>query len=279
MANCQTFVTLLAKLEASVTKSVAEKPRPPKFISYLRVSSDKQGLRGLGIEAQRNAVSTYLRSLGRGDVLLAEYVEVESGRNANRPELLAAIAHSQTTGAILIIAKLDRLSRDAHFLTGLERAGVEFIACDLPNANRLTITILAAVAEHEREMISVRTKAALKIAAQRIAVSGQRKNPSIKRLGNPRGAAHLSGLGNEAATAAIQKKADAAASRLQATLIRIKATGITSKTGLAKALNEHGIPTPRGSQWDAKAVIRLETRLANLVQQDLTRCEGQGTGP
>jgi DNA invertase Pin-like site-specific DNA recombinase len=127
------------------------------FVSYLRVSTTRQRKSGLGIEAQRAAVARHVA----GGCLLAEYLEVESGRKNDRPQLLAALAHAQATGATLIIAKLDRLARNVHFISGLMEAGIDFIAADLPSANRLTINVLAAVAEHEREMISARTKAAL----------------------------------------------------------------------------------------------------------------------
>jgi DNA invertase Pin-like site-specific DNA recombinase len=143
------------------------------FVSYLRVSTTRQGESGLGIEAQRAAVARHVA----GGCLLAEYLEVESGSKNVRPQLLAALAHAQATGATLIIAKLDRLARNVHFISGLMEAGIDFIAADLPSANRLTINVLAAVAEHEREMISARTKAALAAAKARGV-----------RLGNPNGA-------------------------------------------------------------------------------------------
>ena len=128
--------------------------QPTRFVAYFRVSTAKQGLEGLGIAAQRFAVSEFMRRAGPSATLLADYVEVESGKWDDRPELAKAMDHTRAAHACLLIAKLDRLSRDVHFLTGLEKAGVEFIACDMPNANRLTVTILAAVAEQERRNIS-----------------------------------------------------------------------------------------------------------------------------
>ena len=146
-----------------------------KFVSYLRVSTKRQGESGLGLEAQRAAVETWLNG---GDwTLCEEHVEVESGkRDDNRPALAKAFDACRAFNAKLVIAKLDRLSRDAHFLLGLEKAGVEFVAVDMPHANRLTVGIMALVAEQEREAISQRTKAALAAAKAR-----------GTRLGKPKG--------------------------------------------------------------------------------------------
>ena len=134
-----------------------------KWISYLRVSTDRQGKSGLGIEAQGHSVAEYLN----GGWLIKEYVEIESGKRIDRPMLAEAIKACRAYGAKLVIAKLDRLSRDAHFLLGLEKAGVDFVAADMPNANRLTVGIMAMVAEEERRMISKRTKEALVAAKAR----------------------------------------------------------------------------------------------------------------
>jgi len=131
------------------------------FIAYYRVSTDRQGRSGLGLEAQRAAVVRYLASVG--GILIAEHTEVETGRRNDRPELQKALAGCRKHKARLVIAKLDRLSRNVAFIAALMDAGVEFVACDNPHATRLTLHILAAVAEHEREMISARTKAALQV--------------------------------------------------------------------------------------------------------------------
>ena len=132
-----------------------------KFVSYLRVSTARQGRSGLGLEAQRKAVEDFLNG-GNWSV-----VEVESGKKADRPQLEKAFQLCRLIGAKLVIAKLDRLSRDAHFLLGLEKAGIDFMAADMPHANKLTIGIMAVMAQHEREMISTRTKAALQAAKRR----------------------------------------------------------------------------------------------------------------
>src|SRR2546428_4213436 len=136
-----------------------------KFVAYFRVSTDKQGKSGLGLEAQREAVLTYLDG-GRWS-LVQEFVEVESGKRNDRPELTAALAACKKHKAKLVIAKLDRLSRNLAFIATLMDSGVEFVAVDNPHANRLTLHILAAVAEHERHMIADRTKAALQAAKAR----------------------------------------------------------------------------------------------------------------
>jgi DNA invertase Pin-like site-specific DNA recombinase len=130
-----------------------------KVVAYFRVSTIKQGASGLGLDAQRGAVAMW--TAANGAEALAGYTEVESGRRSDRPELRKALSHAKRSRATLVIAKLDRLSRNVHFLSGLMESGVEFIACDNPHANRLTIHILAAVAEDEAKRISERTKAAL----------------------------------------------------------------------------------------------------------------------
>src|SRR4051795_3500540 len=132
-----------------------------KWVAYYRVSTQKQGASGLGLEAQREAVAGYLNG---GDwQLAAEFTEVESGRKNDRPELAKALVACRRIGATLIIAKLDRLARNVAFVSNLMESGVEVTAADFPTANRLAVHILAAVAEHEREMISARTKAALAV--------------------------------------------------------------------------------------------------------------------
>ena len=144
------------------------------FVGYFRVSTDRQGRSGLGLEAQREAVTRYIA--GRGS-MLAEFTEIESGRRNDRPALADALALCRRQRATLLIARLDRLARSVAFISNLMESGVDFVAVDMPEANRLTMHILAAVAEHEREAISQRTKAALQAAKAR----------GVK-LGNPRAA-------------------------------------------------------------------------------------------
>src|SRR5262252_8843049 len=144
-----------------------------KFFSYLRVSTDKQGEHGYGIDAQRKAVTDFLNG---GAELLGEFVEVESGKRKDRAKLAEAIAACKKYKARLVIAKLDRLARNVHLISGLMESKVDFVCCDMPDANRLTIHILAAVAEHEREMISDRTRAGLAAAKARGVRLGNRRN-------------------------------------------------------------------------------------------------------
>jgi DNA invertase Pin-like site-specific DNA recombinase len=126
-----------------------------KYVAYLRVSTKKQGAAGLGIDAQRSAVAMHVDSCH--GVLIKEFVEVESGKRADRQKLHEAISLAQRSKAVLLVAKLDRLSRNVAFLSALMESGVEFMACDMPHANKFTVHIMAAMAEHEREMISQRT--------------------------------------------------------------------------------------------------------------------------
>jgi DNA invertase Pin-like site-specific DNA recombinase len=220
-----------------------------KWISYLRVSTDKQGATGLGIEAQRKSVADYLNG-GRWK-LVKEYVEVESGKRTDRPQLEAALAACRLHGAKLVIARLNRLSRDAHFLLGLDKAGVDFVAADMPNANRLTVGIMAMVAEEERRMISANTKAALQAAKAR-----------GTQLGGYRAGAKPSARTHELSAAAIQKRADGRAADIAPTIKALQSAGTTSLRGIAAKLNEANIPTARGGgTWSATQVARVLERL------------------
>src|SRR5882724_5419391 len=138
---------------------------PPRFVAYYRVSTEKQGASGLGLEAQREAVARHVAAAD--GVIAAEFQEIESGKRNDRPEIAAAVVACRAHRATLIIAKLDRLARNVAFISNLMESGVDFVAADMPMANRLTVQILAAVAEHERGMISARTKAALAAAKAR----------------------------------------------------------------------------------------------------------------
>ena len=219
-----------------------------KWISYLRVSTDRQGKSGLGIEAQRNTVTEFLN--GGSWTLVKEFVEVESGKLAERPKLAEAIKACRVYGAKLVIAKLDRLSRDAHFLLGLEKAGVDFVCADMPNANRLTFGIMAMVADEERRMISKRTKDALAAAKRR-----------GTKLGGDRGVMP-SKKARAMAIEALQARADAKAADLAPVIRELQATGKTSLRAIAAALNEAGIPTARGGEWSSPQVMRILERLS-----------------
>ena len=202
------------------------------FVAYYRVSTDRQGASGLGLEAQRAAVARHMA----GGTLLAEFTEVESGRgHTNRPQLQAALAQCRRNGATLLIARLDRLARNVAFIAGLMESEVEFLAADMPTANRLTIHILAAVAEHEREMISARTKAALAAAKAR-----------GTKLGNPR---PLDAL--KLANAAKEKEKPAPHILDLMTGWQAQGKGLRA---IARELNRLNIRTPRDCQWYACTV-------------------------
>jgi DNA invertase Pin-like site-specific DNA recombinase len=207
------------------------------FIAYYRVSTDRQGKSGLGLEAQRAAVAAFVA--GRGE-LVGEFTEIESGRKAERPQLAAALDACRRSKATLVIAKLDRLARNVAFIARLMEAGVEFVAVDNPHATKLLIHLLAAFAEHERDQISARTKAALTAAKARGV-----------RLGNPCPA-------NAAARGRAVLAAKAAPAREQALPIiqRMRGEGATLRVIVA-ALAAEGIPPLRGSSWHPETVRKL----------------------
>lgn len=216
-----------------------------KFVSYLRVSTARQGMSGLGLEAQRAAVAGYLNG-GRWS-LVKEVVEVESGKRNDRPAIAEALQLCRLHRATLVIAKLDRLARNVHFISSLMESGVEFTAVDFPQANRLTIHILAAVAEHEALMISERTKAALAAAKARGV-----------RLGGDRGRIASYALSGAKASASVRRAtADKRAGDVGPIIESIRAGGATSLRSVAAALNEKGIPAARGGLWSAMQVRRL----------------------
>lgn len=214
-----------------------------RYVSYLRVSTDKQGREGYGVDAQREAVANYING-GKWE-LLREFVEVESGRKKDRPELAAALAYCKLTKATLIVAKLDRLARNVAFVSSLMESGVDFVAVDFPEANRLTIHILAAVAEHEASMISARTKVALLAA----------KTRGVK-LGNP----NLTDEARSAGRAARAAKADEDARRIKPILDGLKAQGMGLRE-TARELNRQGMRTPLGRDWTPTAVKNALARV------------------
>src|SRR3984893_8841564 len=202
-----------------------------KFVAYFRVSTDRQGKSGLGLHAQREAVMDYLN--GGNWTLVAEFTEVESGKHSDRPEVENALAACKKHKAKLVIAKLDRLSRNLAFIAALMESGAEFVAVDMPHATKLTIHILAAVAQHEREMISERTKAALQAAKKR----GQ-------RLGNP-DITEVAKRGR----AALKANARRFAANVRPIIEEIMRAGATSHNAIAAKLNERNVRTARGVVW------------------------------
>jgi DNA invertase Pin-like site-specific DNA recombinase len=221
-----------------------------KIVSYLRVSTRQQGISGLGLDAQRVAIDAYAAQ--RHAKVIDTFTEIESGKVNARPELAKALHLAKITGATLVIAKLDRLSRNAAFLLALRDSGVRFVAADMPDANDLTVGIMALVAQQEREAISRRTTEALAAAKARGV-----------RLGNPNGAEALrrAAKGNAASVAAIRCTADIHARNLQPVIHALAEEGVTSLGAVAEALNERGMLTPRGGRWHKSSVRNLLDRL------------------
>lgn len=226
-----------------------------RAVAYYRVSTERQGRSGLGLDAQRAAVERMCRD--RGLSLVAEFTEVETGTGKRaRPQLDLAIQAARLQGAMLVIAKVDRLMRNTRFLLTLIDGGTEVAFGDLPNVNgamgRFMLTQMAAVAELEAGLVSERTKAALAAAKAR----GQ-------RLGNPNGAAALrrASKGNGASIQAIKQGADEFAEGLRGTVEALKARGVATLKGLAVELNAAHIRTPRGGTWHPSSVRNLLQRL------------------
>lgn len=219
-----------------------------EFVTYLRVSTDRQGRSGLGLDAQRKAVSDYVTGKGQ---IVAEYVEVESGKRNDRPELARALADAKKRGAVLLIAKLDRLARNVAFIANLLESGAEVAAADMPEANRFLLHVMAAVAEHEARAISDRTKAALESAKARGVALGA-SNPVIREALQQA----------EAKSIQTRKaKADRHAANLLPLIHAIQARGASLRQ-IAGELNERGVKTARGGQWHAMTVRNVLTRNA-----------------
>lgn len=213
------------------------------YIAYYRVSTDRQGRSGLGLEAQQEAVRRFLRS---DDHQLQSFTEVESGKNNARPQLMAAMDACRRAGAVLLIAKLDRLSRDVAFIAGLMKSDVRFIAADMPGADAFRLHIEAAIAEEERRRISGRTKAALGAAKARgVKLGGFRGHvPSAE----DRARGH-----NRQRELAVQRAGSALA-----VIAELEAEGVTSPSALAKALTARGVATARGGTcWQPNQVKRV----------------------
>jgi DNA invertase Pin-like site-specific DNA recombinase len=216
-----------------------------KYVAYYRVSTERQGRSGLGLEAQQEAV----RGFTQGGTIVAEVVEVESGKRNDRPKLAEALRLCRLHQATLVIAKLDRLARNVHFVSSLMESGADFVAVDFPQANRLTVHIMAAVAEHEAAMISARTKAALAAAKAR----------GVK-LGGDRG--NICAIAAEGRLAAARRRAadaDRRASDVAPVIAELKGAGASLRR-IAEELADRGIPAPRGGTWSAVQVSRVLAR-------------------
>ena len=224
------------------------------FISYYRVSTERQGQSGLGLDAQRKAVMDFLN--GGNWKLVGEYTEVESGKRNDRPELADALDACKRQKAKLVIAKIDRLARNVHFISGLMESGVDFVAADMPEANKLTVHIMAAMAEYEREQISDRTKkalAAVKARGKKLGwsmPSRRQEQPKASRKGVKSNIAH----------------ADLFAENTLPIIREVQAAGITTLQGIAEALNARGVHTARGKKWfpaTVKNILARQTRQAD----------------
>lgn len=208
-----------------------------QYVAYFRVSTQRQGTSGLGLEAQRKAVIDYIN--GNGSKVLAEYTEVESGKRWSRPELGKALAHCKKHRATLVIAKLDRLARNVHFISGLIESRVDFVAVDMPEADRAFLQMAAVFAEWEGRKISERTKAALAAAKARgvkLGVTGKERARENRSAAN------------------------AFARKLRPVIRGLAGEGITSVRKVTEALNERGVEAPRGGRWHATSVARLLAR-------------------
>ena len=223
----------------------------PRAIAYYRVSTAKQGRSGLGLEAQEAAVAAYIASSG-SKLLAPPYVEVESGKRSDRPKLTAALAHAKRAQATLVIAKLDRLSRNVAFLSNLMESGVDFVACDNQHADKFQIHIMVALAEKEAELISERTKAALAVAKVNGTKSGVRLGAAgvknLTREGTLKGSAR--GL------AAIKRNKVKAYADLAPMIADLAAQDLSLRA-IAARLNEQGEVTRRGRPWGAAQVSRV----------------------
>jgi DNA invertase Pin-like site-specific DNA recombinase len=223
-------------------------PMKPRYVAYFRVSTQKQGRSGLGLDAQKQAVKTFLQQFG-GE-LVAEYMEVESGKRIDRPEFTKAADYAELANATLLVAKLDRLSRDLHFVTSLQKRGIRFKLCDLPEIDNLTIHILAAMAEHEARMISVRTKQAMTEAKRRGVV-----------MGNPQ----LSLLRNRDVSNANQRRVSEQ-QLWQSKIVKViqhlvEMEQLDTCQSIADALNTRGLTSQRGKAFTVATVSKLRRSL------------------
>lgn len=253
--NANLCYNTLTSVEGMLQYGRHEKGTPMKLITYTRVSTQRQGASGLGLDAQDAAIKAYAASVA-GEVV-GHYTEVESGKRADRPELAKAVAHAKRAKARLVIAKLDRLARNVAFVSALMESGVDFVACDNPHANRLTIHILAAVAEDEARRISERTKAALSAAKAR----GVKLGSARPDHWEGHEAARLKGAkaGAEAAKAYFAKQGADAYAKALPIAKRMDEAG-ESLQAIADALNAEGITTAQGAEWKRVQVSRLLKR-------------------
>ncbi len=223
-----------------------------RYVTYTRVSTAKQGASGLDLEAQEEAINRHLASVGDATVI-GSFREEESGKRNDRPALKAALDMCRKEKAVLLIAKLDRLSRNLSFITGLMDADVSFVACDQPHASKFVLHIFAALAEQERDMISQRTKDAMAAAKARgVKFGGYRGTPP-------------SDAARKLASARRKADADTTARNYADLLQEAKAAGAVSANAIARYLNSKGIKTQRGKAWQPITVRNMMKRLNNAA--------------
>jgi DNA invertase Pin-like site-specific DNA recombinase len=223
----------------------------PSLVAYYRVSTDKQGITGLGMEAQQEAVRRHAKAVGGS--IVAEFIEVERGAKSDRPELLRALTHARRTKATLCVAKLDRLSRNVAFLASLMESKVSFVACDNPSANSLTLHVMAAVAEHEAKAISERTKAALAAYKARGGTLGG------SRPGSAAFTPEMRQKGNQAGSRANRERAMAEYSDVAPIVMECRSAGMSLRQ-IVEALHSQGFTTVQGSKFTATTVKRIIDR-------------------
>lgn len=229
-----------------------------KFISYLRVSTAKQGVSGLGLEAQRAAVAVHLKAVN--GKLVDEVVEIESGTKSDRSQLANALRLCRIHGAILLIAKLDRLARNVAFLSNLMEAGVQFTAVDMPEADKTQLQMMMVFAEHEARMISTRTKAALAAAKARGTKLGRRMT-TVEEL------RQMGAKGTKAGAAVRSAKAAKRRDDLRPVIEDVRQNGAETLRQIAAVLNQRGIPTARGGMWSAVQVQRVISNHTAIRQE------------
>ena len=228
-----------------IPKNIIPEDLGVEYVIYYRVSTQKQGRSGLGLAAQKDAVDAFIGTIPNAKKL-KEFVEVESGKNAERPELNLAINYAKNNHATLLVAKLDRLSRDLHFITTLEKSGVDFVCADMPDANKLTIHLIASIAQHERELISQRTRAALTQAKKRGVKLGSNNPKVYEALKSARK------IGNKKSR--IQAKEFA---KKMQVIIEPLLKAKMSKTDIVNHLNACGVKTYNDCEWDRKQLYRV----------------------
>ena len=228
--------------------------QPKKFVAYFRVSTTKQAKSGLGLDAQRATVGEFIN----GGNLVAEFTEIESGKKNDRPELEAALKLAKQEKATLVVAKLDRLGRNLYFVASLMEANIDFICCDMPEANKLTIHLLAAMAEYERELISERTTKALASVRRTLKRDGTKVSASgniITRLGSP-----SPEIGSRAGVKARRKQANTFAAKIQPIIADLEKRGYETLRDIAKGLNDMGIESATGGEWHPSSVSNVRSR-------------------